>query len=133
MRAIQWYVWHRDGHQQNSSLIHALEGRLGTTTADIQVWTTQSQSSVLAQLAPLVLEHASAGDELAKSIIGEAVSHCLNLLKLAPDDLAVYVVGGVGDQLRPLLTQSLGARMAIARGDALHGLWQISRQRGVGR
>lgn len=126
MRLVQRYVWHFDGQKNDSTLMEAVAGRVGTSVSDIQQWTTQSESSVLAQLAPLVFEHASAGDELAASIVNEAVNHCMNLLSYAPADLSVYVVGGVGDQLRPLLSNLLDGRVSKARGDALHGLWQIA-------
>lgn len=126
MRLVQRYVWHFDGQTNDSTLMDAVAGRVGTSVSDIQQWTTQSESSVLAQLAPLVFEHASAGDELAESIVDEAVSHCMNLLRYAPEHLPVYIVGGVGDQLRPLLSELLAGRVDKARGDALHGLWQLA-------
>lgn len=126
MRLVQRYVWHFDGQKNESTLMQAVAGRVGTSVSDIQQWTTQSESSVLAQLAPLVFEHASAGDQLARSIVDEAVNHCMNLLDFAPPDLPVYVVGGVGDQLRPMLADLLNDRVQKARGDALHGLWQIA-------
>lgn len=126
MRLVQRYVWHFDGQKNESTLMQAVAGRVGTSVSDIQQWTTQSESSVLAQLAPLVFEHASAGDQLARSIVDEAVNQCMNLLDFAPPDLPVYVVGGVGDQLRPMLADLLNDRVQKARGDALHGLWQIA-------
>jgi len=128
MKAIQHYIWHIDGRQRRSSLIEALEERIGTSVGQIQQWSTESHSSVLAQLAPVVFEHAHLEDDLAQSIVEEAVMQCFQLLSLAPDDLPVYVVGGVGDQLRPVLAKSIGNRLYKAKGDALHGLWQISQQ-----
>ncbi len=128
MRLIQHYVWHCDGLEQTSPLMKAVAGRVGSTVSDIQLWTTQSESSVLAQLAPLIFEYASRGDELAESIVSEAVSHCIKLVNLAPSNLPVYIVGGVGDQLRPLLENVLTGRVAKARGDALHGLLQLALQ-----
>jgi len=88
MKAIQHYIWHIDGRRRRSSLIEAISGRVGTSVAQIQQWSTESQSSVLAQLAPMVFE----------------------------------------DQLRPLLAKSIGNRISKAKGDALHGLWQISQR-----
>ncbi len=128
MKAIQHYIWHIDGRQRRSSLIEALSVRIGTSVAQVQQWSTESQSSVLAQLAPIVFEHAHLEDDLAQSIVEEAVMQCFQLLSLAPEHLPVYVVGGVGDQLRPLLAKSIGNRLFKAKGDALHGLWQISQQ-----
>lgn len=127
MRLVQRYIWHRDGRQYASTLMPAIEQRIGSTVSEIQLWTTQSQSSVLAQLAPMVFEHASLGDELAQSLLDEAAERCMALIHLAPAELPVYVVGGVGEQLGSRLRASLNGRMARAKGDALHGLWQLSR------
>lgn len=126
MRLVQSYLWHHDGKRQSGSLIQAIEQRVGSSVSEIQQWSTQSQSSVLAQLAPLAFEHAAAGDTLALSLIRQAADHALELVALAPADLPVYIVGGVGEQLRELLMESLGSRVVRAEGDALHGLWQLS-------
>jgi len=128
MRLVQLYIWHRDGKTQQSSLMSAVEQRVGSTVSSIQQWTTQSQSSVLAQLAPLVIEHAAEGDILAQALIDEAVQHCLALIDLAPQQLPVYIVGGIGEQLSPHLNVKLDGRISKAHGDALRGLWQLSRQ-----
>lgn len=128
MRLLQCYIWHRDGKIENSSLMIAVETRVGSSISSIQQWTTQSQSSVLAQLAPLVIEHAAEGDEVAQSLVDEAAEHCMALIALAPQHLPVYVVGGIGEQLSPQLSRRLDVRLARAHGDALRGLWQLSKQ-----
>ncbi|MFK7852897.1 MAG: BadF/BadG/BcrA/BcrD ATPase family protein [Granulosicoccus sp.] len=128
MRLLQIYIGHKDGRTEESTLICAVESRVGSSVSSIQQWTTQTQSSVLAQLAPLVVEHAARGDMLAKRLLEEAADHCLALIALAPADLPVYIVGGIGEQLSPRLGEVLGNRIAKAHGDALRGLWQLSRQ-----
>ena len=129
MQALKHYVWHLDGRRISSAFIESLNEQVGSSVSDIQHWTTQSESSVLAQIAPLVFEHAANGDSLAQSIVTNAVRHCMNLVNIAPADLPVYVVGGVGEQLRPLLQLELQERLYKARGDALRGLWQLSQQK----
>lgn len=128
MRLLQIYVWHKDGKTAESTLMAAVESRVGSSVSSIQQWTTQTQSSVLAQLAPLVIEHAAQGDRLAKCLMEEAAEHCLALIALAPADLPVYIAGGIGEQLSPRLSDALGNRITKAHGDALRGLWQLSRQ-----
>ena len=125
MRLVQLYLWHVDGRRQSGSLIEALTARLGTGVSEIQQWSTQTQSGVLAQLAPLVFEHAANGDSLALSLLDEAVAHALALLELAPDQLAVHIVGGIGERMKDRLAAHLGDRLHAARGDALQGLWQL--------
>lgn len=125
MQLIRHYLWHRDGKVKQGSLINAVEQRIGSSVSAIQQWSTQSQSSVLAQLAPMIFEHASQGDELALSLLEEAAAVALELVALAPAGLPVCIVGGIGEQLKSELTRSLGTRVQRAEGDALHGLWQL--------
>lgn len=125
MRLVQLYLWHVDGQRQSGSLIEALAARLGSGVSEIQQWSTQTQSGVLAQLAPLVFEHAADGDPLALSVMEEAVAHALAMLELAPPQLTVHLVGGIGEQMHEALAAQLGDRLQAPRGDALQGLWQL--------
>ncbi|ASJ70388.1 BadF/BadG/BcrA/BcrD ATPase family protein [Granulosicoccus antarcticus] len=127
LRLVQCYLWHFDGKRHESTLMKVAEERIGNNISSIQQWSTQCRSGELATLAPLVFEHAAQGDELALSILQEAAEHALSLVSLAPENLPVYIVGGVGEQLRELLVERLGSRVAAAQGDALRGLWQLSR------
>jgi glucosamine kinase len=129
LRLVQMYLWHVDGRRLQGSLVDALEQRIGIDVSAIQQWSTQSRSGVLAQLAPLVFEHADAGDSIALSLLRDAAHRALALVELAPAGLPVYIAGGVGERLRPLLEESLGSRVASAQADALQGLWQLSRIR----
>lgn len=129
LRLMQKYIRHHDGGEQVSSLIMATEQRIGSSVSSIQQWTTESRSSVLAQLAPLVFEHAANGDALALNLLDEAIGECLALIELAPADLPVYIVGGVGEQLSGRLTNQLGLRIRKSQGDALRGLWRLWRVR----
>ncbi|MFK7994931.1 MAG: BadF/BadG/BcrA/BcrD ATPase family protein [Granulosicoccus sp.] len=126
MRVLQSYIAHRDAKSAPSALMVSVERRIGASVSAIQLWTTQTRSSVLAQLAPLVFEAAASDDPTALSIIDEAVEHCLQLIRLAPADLPVYVVGGVGEQLSPGFSRELGDRLRRSRGDALRGLWHLA-------
>lgn len=128
MRLVQVYLWHHDGRRQSGSLIDAVAECVGTDVSSIQSWSTQSRSTVLAQLAPLVFEHADRGDRLALSLVEETVDHALALVELAPESLPVHIVGGIGEQLRPRLVDHLGSRLRQAEGDALRGLWLLYRQ-----
>lgn len=127
-RLVQTYLWHCDGCLQTGTLINELTIRIGTGVSDIQQWSTQSQSGVMAQLAPLAFQHAQQGDKLAQAIVQEAVDYAHKLIALAPSHLPVYVVGGIGEQLRPHLHDGLGSRLEAAKGDALIGLWQLCKE-----
>lgn len=127
LRLVQHYLWHLDGRPLHGSLMDAAEQHIGTGISTVQQWSTQTKSGVLAQLAPLVFAHAVRRDALALSLLNEATEHALALVALAPAALPVHIVGGVGEQLRELLVLRLGSRVVPAEGDALQGLWQLSR------
>lgn len=126
MRALQHLLQHQDGKLQDSSLIDALQLRVGTKVSSIQQWTTESRSTVLASLAPLVFEHAGRSDQLACCLIEEAADRCLQLIRLAPAHLPVYVAGSVGQQLVERLSAVVERPVAKSAHDALHGLWLLS-------
>lgn len=137
LRLLQVYIRHREvsslkltsaavAPSDDSVLISELESRIGTSASEVQQWTTQTRSSVLAQLAPLVFDAASAGDSLAVALVNEGVEHCMRLIRLAPSNLPVFVMGGVGTQLSEPISQILGERYQRSKGDALYGLWRLS-------
>lgn len=128
LRALQHYIDFMDGGTVESSLTDALRNIVGTDVSDIQKWTTESCASVLARLAPLIFEHALKGDDLARQLLDEAVVECLQLIKLAPAQLPVFVAGGIGLQLQHKLAIALPERIRNAQFDALYGLWLISRK-----
>ncbi len=128
LRAMQHLIHCYDQGGQGGALCASIQQRTGTSVSQIQGWTTQARSSVLAQLAPLVFEAAESGDSAAQQILIEAVDHCLHLIEHAPASLPVFVVGGVGAQLSSQLSQRLGERLQVSRGDALSGLWHLATQ-----
>ena len=127
MQLLQRYVAYKDGHYCDSSMIPLLEQRVGASVSEIQQWTTQTRSSEFATLAPLVFEAASAADPLALALLDDAIAQCMYLINLAPSQLPVFVVGGIGDQLLPMLRTGLGERLRAANGDALSGLLHLAR------
>ncbi len=126
LRLLQLYIGHRDGHFCDSVMMKTVEQRIGDSVSSIVPWTTEARSGVIAQLAPLVLDAAKACDPLACELLDEATAHCMLLISLAPVDLSVYVVGGVGLQLRPRLSALLGERLRQPCDDALRGLWHLA-------
>lgn len=126
LRAMQHLINCYDQGAKGGALCASIRQRTGTSVSQIQAWTTQARSNVLAKLAPLVFEAAESGDMAAQEILLEAAEHCMQLIDYAPSSLPVFVVGGVGAQLRPMLSRRLGERLQVSRGDAIHGLWHLA-------
>ncbi|MBX2879494.1 MAG: hypothetical protein KTR32_06140 [Granulosicoccus sp.] len=128
VRALQQYLASIDGVPATSRLIDELRLLIGSDVSAIQAWTTQTRASELAGLAPLVFNAAAAQDALALQLIDEAVEKILELVKRAPLHLPVYIVGGIGQKLHPMLSKKLKNRLCTAHHDALRGLWLLSAQ-----
>lgn len=127
VKVLQCYLWQRDGEPVASTLLDALAAVIGTSVSDIQRWSVEGRSSRLATLAPLVITHAQAGDALAMRLMREGANCCEHLVSLAPDDVPLYVAGGLADAYRPYLEATLGSRLRTPVGDALDGLQHIGR------
>jgi len=128
MRALERYLAYRDGMVGSSALVDSIGKKIGEDVSAIQSWSTQSQASVMAALAPLVFESVARGDAAGKAMLAKAVEACIELIRCAPENLPVFVVGGIGQQLQSDLQTLLGSRLQQPRADALHGLWLLSQR-----
>ncbi len=128
LRALQHLITCYDQDKLGGELYTSVQQLTGTSISEIQSWTTQARSSAVAQLAPLVFDAATSGDSVAQALLLEAADHCMRLIDCAPESLPVFVVGGVGEQLVPMLKLRLGKRLQESRGDALWGLMHLATQ-----
>lgn len=116
--------------------LRALDGRsartpLGNAVADLfahQVpqaiaWMDRATPRDYAAIAPLVMDHAEAGDTIARSIVEDAAQHVERFIETifergAPD---CALMGGLAPRLRPWLRARTVARLVEPAGDALDG------------
>jgi N-acetylglucosamine kinase-like BadF-type ATPase len=125
MRAI---VRSEDGRMGPTALLEPLMGALGIE--DIQeiitrLYFPRMRKIEIAGLAPLVLEIAQQGDEIARNIVQEGQSGLAHLIEIAaqrlgfqPDQVLVTVTGGVahsGDYYKQGLYQAIRARLPGAQ------------------
>ncbi len=126
---INTYLWYRDSRRpdtQSSVLFQSLEDRIGNEVSDVQAWSTNTRSTELASLAPMIVTAAEHGDTLASSLLDRGAEQCQRLLSLAPCTLPIYAVGGLADIYRPRFNPSISARSQTPHGDALSGLYALS-------
>ena len=134
-KAINAYLWHRDNHalpQESSPLFTLLEERIGHDVSDIQLWSTNTRANEVASLAPLVLSAALQLDSTAVSILDSAVDQCRRLISMAPEQLPLYLVGGLSGTYVELFDDALRARCHTPVGDALSGLYALSKENVAG-
>lgn len=126
---INAYLWYYDNQRaaDNMPLVFkTLETRMGREVSDIQVWSTKTNSTELASLAPDIVAAAELGCELANSILDHGAELLQHLLDIAPSSLPLYLIGGLGDTYLPRLDPIVRDRYHPPHGDALSGLYTIS-------
>lgn len=135
-KLVNRYLWYRDmslnknmqSKDISSSMFYALEQRIGKDVSDIQLWSTNTSSTEMASLAPIIADAANTGDELAKNLVDSGIHYCQKLIDLAPENLPVFIVGGLADLYTPHLKEIYGDRCQPAAGNALNGLYTFAEQ-----
>jgi glucosamine kinase len=126
---INAYLWYFDNQRPGDEIplvFQTLEARIGRETSDIQVWSTKTNSTELASLAPDIVSAAEQGDDLANSILDHGAELIQHLVDIAPSTLPIYLIGGLGNIYLPRLDQIVRDRCKSPHGDALSGLYTIS-------
>lgn len=126
---VNSYLWHRDTRQSDSSvpmIFQALEDRIGSQVSDVQAWSTNTRSTELASLAPMIVYAAEQGDEFANTLLDKGAEQCERLLRLAPEALPVYFVGGLAKIYHSRLSSAIHQRLQATHGDALSGLYSLT-------
>ncbi len=131
---VNEYIWYRDKNLNSATaptIFIDLEQRIGKSVSDIQVWSTMTRSTQLASLAPIVTKHADTGDPIAIKLLDRGAGHCQQLIDIAPTELPLYVVGGLADVYLPRLKTRYAERCQPATGNALSGLYALSKSNSV--
>lgn len=133
MQALNALCWWLDTPDRNipTPLFVNLMQRVGDTPAEIQEWTTCHVTTRIASLAETVTAAASVGDSEALNILQSGARWCERLVSLAPGNLPLYLVGGLAEFYRPLLSAGSQGRLRRPVGDALSGLLQKSKTVGM--
>lgn len=129
MQLINAYLWHRDTNDPEASMplvLKWLEDKIGRDVSDIQLWSTNTSSTALASLAPIVVSAADQQDFLANEILAKGAEQCMRLLRVAPSDLPIFLVGGLAKIYQARLSADLKHRIHTPIGDALTGLYLLS-------
>lgn len=122
--------------------LSAFDGRIGWSPASHAVfehfqsdphaivrWLTHAKPRDFAHFAPLVVEHAEAGDESAAELMRLAASHvdtlALRLTEVGARKLAL--AGGLAPKLEPWLSAATRMKLVAPAGDAIDGATRLAR------
>jgi len=117
-------------------LSRALMARFENSAVAMQNWSEQARPRDYGALAPLVLEHAAAGDGLAVELVEQSARDAALLVErlLALGIDRICLMGGLSTPLEPWLPRRLQPYFCAPAGDAMDGALLMANQcRGAGR
>lgn len=119
-----------DGVEPATALSKAVMARFGDDVDTAVAWQSDAQPKDFAALAPLVLEHAAAGDKLATELMRSAAADAALLAEalLATGISRLALMGGLAPHMKAWLPASLQAKIVEPEGDALDGAVLLARQ-----
>jgi glucosamine kinase len=128
--ALRRALWADDGRAPVTPLAAALLARFGGRRDAIVDWAQRATPDDYGRLAPLVLDHARAGDPLGLALVADAAAEIARIAErlLAAGVPTVALVGGLAEPLQPWLPAALSARLAAPQGDALDGALLMARR-----
>lgn len=128
--AIRRALWAQDGRAPMTALAAALLGAFPGGREPIIEWAKAAGPLDFARFAPLVFEHAGAGDPLGRALVTEAAAEIARIAErlLAVGAPALALLGGLAEPLRPWLPPALAARFVPPQADAMDGAILIARR-----
>lgn len=131
LRAIRRALWARDGRIQGSAMTTEVLDRFHGSAGEIVDWTASATPADFAAFAPLVLDHAIAGDEIAELIVQESARRIDGMIRTLFELGAPHccLMGGVAARIRDWLAASIRARLREPLGDALDGAILLAQKR----
>ncbi|SPJ24525.1 N-acetylmuramic acid/N-acetylglucosamine kinase [Palleronia abyssalis] len=128
-RAVAAYSRHMDGRfAQTAQLFEALRSKVGDTFNSVQTWLSDANATKFATLAPVVIDCAAAGDDVAAGIMEEATRELEIAIEAIDDGGPLSLLGGLGPVFAPRLPARLAARVTPPKGNALDGLILMGRR-----
>ncbi len=128
--AVRRALWAQDGRAPMTDLAAALLAAFAGGREPMIDWAKAAEPLDFARFAPLVFEHARAGDPLGRALVMEAAAEIARIAErlLAVGAPAIALLGGLAEPLRPWLPAALAARLAAPAADALDGAILMARR-----
>jgi glucosamine kinase len=122
-------LWAHDGRIESTPLLEQAFAQFQSDPHAIVRWVPSASPRAFGALAPLVIEHAGAGDAIGIEIMRLAASHvdalAARLMGLGAERIAL--VGGLADHMSAWVSDNTRTRLIPPAGDALDGALQLAR------
>jgi len=120
-----------DGRAEASAFSRAVLARFDADPATVLDWADAASVTDYATLAPLLVEHAHAGDAAAMRLMREAGAQIAELIEAlrARGVSRVALIGGLADAIKTYLPAAMAAGLSAPQGDAMAGGILLAKQR----
>ncbi|MCY4357644.1 MAG: ATPase [Gammaproteobacteria bacterium] len=119
-----------DGRTKPTPLSTAVTAKFEHDTTRAIAWMDEATPKDYAAFAPMIMEYAERNDEIACSIVEEAVRHVERFIETIFDKGAprCALAGGLSQQLQPWLRGRTAAKLSECKGDSLDGALLLARR-----
>jgi glucosamine kinase len=123
LSAIRHALRALDGRTRPSPLSQAVTQHYDHSIPRIIAWMDDATPADYAAIAPLVLDYADNGDEIAVSIVREAATHVERFIETitARGAERCVLMGGIAGRMKPWLRARIVAQLDEPMGDAVDG------------
>jgi glucosamine kinase len=123
LSAIRHALRALDGRTRPSPLSQAVTKEFDNAIPKVIAWMDEASAGDYARFAPLVMDYAENGDEIALSIVRDAALHVERFVEtiISRGAPRCVLMGGLADRMKPWLRQRIVAQLDEPMGDALDG------------
>lgn len=123
LSAIRHALRALDGRTRPSPLSQAVTKQFDHAIPRVIAWMDEAAPGDYASFAPLVMDYADNGDEIALSIVRDAALHVERFIETIVSRGAprCVLMGGLAERMKPWLRVRIVAQLQDALGDALDG------------
>lgn len=118
-----------DGRTKPTALSAAVTERFDHDTGRAITWMDEATPRDYASFAPMIMDYAEKNDEIARSIVEDAVKHVEQFIETIFEKGAprCALAGGLSQRLRPWLRERTAAKLTDAKGDSRDGALILAR------
>jgi glucosamine kinase len=123
LSAIRHALRALDGRTRATAFSEAVTRQFDHMTNKVVAWMDQATPASYAQFAPLVIDYAEDGDDIALSVVREAVLHVERFIEtiFAKGAPRCALLGGLSARLKPWLRARIVSQLSEPLADALEG------------
>lgn len=123
LSAIRHALRALDGRTKPTPLSQAVTRQFDHAIPRVIAWMDEAAPGDYASFAPLVMDYAENGDEIALSIVGDAALHVERFIEtiISRGAPRCVLMGGLSQRMKPWLRQRIVAQIDEPLGDALDG------------